>query len=83
MAQEVMNPYLLLFDIPLSYPQEGLCAVRFSIESYDDPTLKGVPQRLEDGLSTEARRLGRDCEERTKSCDTPPQQLDRRTTAGP
>src|SRR5215204_1260087 len=62
MTQEVLGSYSQLFDIPLSYAQEGLRDAKFPIEGYDELTVEEVSGRL-DALSTEELREVRDYEE--------------------
>jgi predicted solute-binding protein len=52
MTQEVLSSYSQLFNIPLSYAQEGLRSARFPIEGYDELTVDELSARL-DGLSSE------------------------------
>ncbi len=42
MTQEVLSSYSQLFNIPLSYAQEGLKSARFPIEGYDDLTVEEI-----------------------------------------
>jgi hypothetical protein len=42
MTQEVMSTYSQLFNIPLSYAQEGLRDAQFPIEGYDELTVEEV-----------------------------------------
>src|SRR3712207_2196109 len=81
MTQEVLNTYTQLFNIPLSYAQEGLRSAQFPIEGYDELTVDEVSGRLGD-LSAEELRMVRDYEERKKNRDTILEQLDRRIRAG-
>ena len=81
MTQEVLNTYTQLFNIPLSYAQEGLRSAQFPIESYDELTVEEVSGRL-GGLSAEDLRVVRDYEERNKNRDTILEQLDRRIRGG-
>jgi DNA-binding ferritin-like protein len=81
MVQESMSAYSQLFNIPLSYAQEGLQATRFPIEGYDELTVDEVSGHL-DGLSSEELRTVRDYEERNKNRDTILEQLDRRIRSG-
>jgi hypothetical protein len=81
MTQEVLNTYTQLFNIPLSYAQEGLRSARFPIADYDELTVDEVSGRLS-GLSAEEHRVVRDYEERTKNRDTILEQLDRRIRSG-
>jgi exonuclease VII large subunit len=77
MTQEVMSTYSELFNIPLSYAQEGLKDARFPIEGYDELTVEEISGRL-DSLSAEDLREVRDYEERNKNRETILEQLDRR-----
>ena len=77
MTQEVLNTYTQLFNIPVSYAQEGLRAARFPIEDYDELTVDEVTGRLS-GLSAEELRVVRDYEERNKNRGTILEHLDRR-----
>jgi hypothetical protein len=81
MTQEVLGSYSQLFNIPLSYAQEGLRDAQFPIEGYDELNVEEVSARL-DALSTEDLREVRDYEERTKNRETVLEQLDRRIRAG-
>jgi hypothetical protein len=81
MTQEVMSTYSQLFNIPLSYAQEGLRDAQFPIEGYDELTVEEVSARL-DALSAEDLREVRDYEERTKNRETVLEQLDRRIRGG-
>jgi hypothetical protein len=81
MTQEVLSSYSQLFNIPLSYAQEGLRSARFPIEGYDELTVDELSARL-DGLSSEDLREVRDYEERTKNRETILEQLDRRIRSG-
>jgi tRNA U34 5-carboxymethylaminomethyl modifying GTPase MnmE/TrmE len=81
MTQEVLNTYTQLFNIPVSYAQEGLRGAQFPIEGYDELTVDEVAGRLS-GLSAEELRVVRDYEERTKNRDTILEQLDRRIRGG-
>jgi hypothetical protein len=80
MTQEVLNTYTQLFNIPLSYAQEGLRSARFPIEGYDELTVEEVSGRLGD-LSADELRMVRDYEERNKNRETILEQLDRRIRA--
>jgi Skp family chaperone for outer membrane proteins len=77
MTQEVLSTYAQLFNIPLTYAQEGLRSARFPIEAYDELTVEEISGRVS-GLSVEELREVRDHEERTKNRDTVLEQLDRR-----
>jgi hypothetical protein len=81
MTQEIMNSYSQLFNIPLSYAQEGLRDAQSPIEGYDELTVEEVSARL-GTLSTEDLREVRDYEERTKNRETILEQLDRRIRSG-
>src|ERR671916_13229 len=81
MTQEVLSTYTQLFNIPVSYAQEGLRSTQFPIEGYDELTVEDVSGRLGD-LSAEELRVVRDYEERNKNRDTILEQLDRRIRAG-
>jgi hypothetical protein len=77
MTQEVLSTYSQLFNIPISYAQEGLREARFPIESYDELTVEEVTSRL-GSLTAEDLREVRDYEERNKNRETILEQLDRR-----
>jgi signal transduction histidine kinase len=77
MTQEVLGNYSKLFNIPLSYAQQGLRDAQFPIEGYDELTVEEVSGRL-DALSSEDLREVRDYEERNKNRETILEQLDRR-----
>src|SRR5215218_7811642 len=77
MTQEVLSTYAQLFNIPLTYAQEGLRSARFPIEGYDELTVEEISGRV-GGLSVDELREVRDHEERTKNRDTVLEQLDRR-----
>ena len=81
MTQEVLNTYTRLFNLPLSYAQEGLRCARFPIEGYEELSVEEISARLE-GLSPEALRVVRDYEERTKRRDTLLEQLDSKLRGG-
>jgi hypothetical protein len=81
MTQEVLGSYSQLFNIPLSYAQEGLRDAQFPIEGYDELTVEEVTARL-GSLSVEDLREVRDYEERTKNRDTILEQLDRKIRSG-
>ena len=81
MTQEVMGTFTQLFNIPLSYAQEGIRSARFPIEGYDELTVEEISGRLGD-LSTEELRVVRDYEERNKNRETILEQLDRKIRAG-
>ena len=81
MTQEVLSTYTQLFNIPVSYAQEGLRSAQFPIEGYDELTVEEVTGLL-DKLTAENLRRMRDYEERNKNRDTILEQLDRRIRAG-
>src|SRR5215212_286772 len=81
MTQELMSGYAELFNIPVSYGQEGLREAQFPIEGYDGLTVEEVNERL-DALSAEDLREVRDYEERNKNRETILEQLDRRIRSG-
>ena len=81
MTQEIMSAYSQLFNIPLSYAQEGLREARFPIEGYDELTVEEVSARL-GSLSAEDLREVRDYEERNKNRETILEQLDRKIRSG-
>ena len=81
MTQEVLNTYTQLFNLPLSYAQEGLRSARFPIEGYEELSVEEVSARLE-GLSPEELRVVRDYEERTKRRDSLLEQLDSKIRGG-
>jgi hypothetical protein len=81
MAQEVANTYSELFNIPVSYAQEGLRDARFPIEGYDELTVEEVNERV-DSLTADDLREVRDYEERNKNRETILEQLDRKIRSG-
>jgi hypothetical protein len=81
MTQEVLSSYAQLFNIPLSYAQEGLRSAQFPIQGYDELRVEEISGRL-GGLSVEELRVVRDHEERNKRRDTVLEQLDRRIRTG-
>ncbi len=81
MTQEVLNTYTQLFNLPLSYAQEGLRSARFPIEGYEELSVEDVSGRL-GGLSPDELRVVRDYEERTKRRDTLLEQLDSKIRGG-
>ena len=81
MTQEIMSTYSELFNIPLTYAQEGLKDAQFPIEGYDELTVEEVSARL-GSLSAEDLREVRDYEERNKNRETILEQLDRRIRSG-
>src|ERR671910_674218 len=81
MTQEALSTYAQLFNIPLTYAQEGLRSARFPIEGYDELTVEEVSGRL-GGLSVDEIRMVRDYEERNKRRDTLLEQLDSKIRGG-
>jgi hypothetical protein len=81
MTQEVMSGYAELFNIPISYAQEGLSEARFPIGGYDELTVDEISARL-GTLSAEDLREVRDYEERNKNRETILEQLDRKIRSG-
>ena len=81
MTQDVVSTYSQLFNIPVSYAQEGLRDAQFPIEGYDELTVEEVSERLS-GLSAEDLREVRDYEERNKNRETILEQLDRKIRGG-
>jgi oligoendopeptidase F len=81
MTQEVMSGYSQLWNIPISYAQEGLKEAQFPIEGYDGLTVEEVGSRL-GALSVEDLREVRDYEERNKNRETILEQLDRKIRSG-
>jgi ATP-dependent Clp protease ATP-binding subunit ClpA len=81
MTQEVLSSYAQLFNIPLSYAQEGLRSAQFPIQGYDELTVEEISGRL-GGLSAEELRMVREYEERNKRRDTLLEQLDRKIRGG-
>jgi arsenate reductase-like glutaredoxin family protein len=81
MTQEVLGSYSKLFNIPISYAQEGLRSAQFPIEGYDELTVEEISGRI-GNLSIDDLRVVRDYEERNKSRETVLEQLDRRIRSG-
>ena len=81
MTQEVLGSYSQLFNIPISYAQEGLRSAQFPIEGYDELTVDEISGRL-GNLSIDDLRVVRDYEERNKNRETVLEQLDRRIRSG-
>ena len=81
MTQEVLSTYAQLFNIPVSYAQEGLRTAQFPIEGYDELTVNELSGRL-GNLSAEELRVVRDYEERSKNREAILEQLDRRIRGG-
>lgn len=81
MAQQAVDTYMRLWNIPLSYAQQGLRTARYPIEGYDEMTVAEASKYF-DGLSPDELRMVRDHEERNKNRDTILEQLDRRIRSG-
>jgi len=81
MTQEVLGSYSQLFNIPLSYAQEGLRSAQFPIEGYDELTVEEISGRI-GNLSIDDLRVVRDYEESNKNRETILEQLDRRIRSG-
>src|SRR5215216_4009946 len=81
MTQEVLSTVTQLFNIPISYAQEGLRSAQFPIEGYDELTVEEISGHL-GGLSAEELRMVRDYEERNKNRDTLLEELDRKIRSG-
>jgi ElaB/YqjD/DUF883 family membrane-anchored ribosome-binding protein len=81
MVQESLSTYSQLFNIPLSYAQEGLRSSQFPIDGYDELNADEINRRIS-GLTVDQLREVRDYEERTKNRDTILEQLDRRIRSG-
>jgi ElaB/YqjD/DUF883 family membrane-anchored ribosome-binding protein len=81
MTQEVLGSYSQLFNIPISYAQEGLRSAQFPIEGYDELTVEEISGRI-GNLSIDDLRMVRDYEERNKSRETVLEQVDRRIRSG-
>src|SRR5918999_716884 len=56
MTQEVLSSYAQLFNIPLSYAQQGLRSSQFPIGGYDELTVEEISGRL-GNLSVEELRV--------------------------
>jgi len=69
MTQEVLGSYSQLFNIPISYAQEGLRSAQFPIEGYDELTVEEISGRI-GNLSIDDLRVVRDHEERNKNRET-------------
>ena len=81
MTQEVMSTYAQLFNIPVSYAQEGLRSSQFPFEGYDELTVDELSERL-GSFSAEELRVVRDYEERNKNRGTILEELDRKIRDG-
>src|SRR3712207_5696609 len=73
-VQETTNTFMQMFNIPLSYAQEGLQTAQRStaevpIEGYDEMNVSEVAQQL-DNLSTDELQRVRDYERRNKNRQT-------------
>ncbi len=77
----MLSTYSQLFNIPVSYAQEGLRSTQFPVEGYDELSVEEVSGRLGD-LSAEELRVVRDYEERNKNRDTLLEQLDGKIRGG-
>ncbi len=85
MAQQMTNSYMQLFNIPVSYAQQGLqtaqrATAEVPIEGYDELTVGEVVERL-DNLSADELQRVRDYERRNKGRDTLLEQIDRKINA--
>ena len=85
MVQETMNTYMQMFNIPLSYAQEGLqmaqrATAEVPIEGYDEMNVSEVAQRL-DTLSADELQRVRDYEMRNKNRETLLGQIDQRISS--
>ena len=85
MVQETTNTFMQVFNIPLSYAQEGLQTAQRStaevpIEGYDEMNVGEVAQQL-DNLSTDELQRVRDYERRNKNRETLLGQIDHRINA--
>src|ERR687883_234320 len=74
MIQELMNTFMQMFNIALSYAQEGLQTAQRStaevpIEGYDEMNVSEVAQQL-DSLSADELQRVRDYERRNKNRET-------------
>jgi hypothetical protein len=81
MTQELMSTYSELFNIPISYAQEGLRSAQFPIERHDELTVEEISGHI-GNLSIEDLRVVSDYEERNKNRETVLEQLDRRIRSG-
>ena len=85
MVQETTNTFMQMFNIPLSYAQEGLQTAQRStaevpIEGYDGMNVSEVAQQL-DNLSADELQRVRDYERRNKNRETLLGQIDQRINA--
>src|SRR5215208_6137065 len=84
-AQESTNTFMQMFNIPLSYAQEGLqsaqrATAEVPIEGYDEMNVSEVAQQL-DSLSADELQRVRDYERRNKNRETLLGQIDQRINA--
>src|SRR5215216_1676151 len=85
MVQESTNTFMQMFNIPLSYAQEGLqsaqrATAEVPIEGYDEMNVGEVAQQL-DSLSADELQRVRDYERRNKNRETLLGQIDHRINA--
>ena len=85
MVQETTNTFMQMFNIPLSYAQEGLqtaqrATAEVPIEGYDEMNVSEVAQQL-DTLSADELQRVRDYERRNKNRETLLGQIDQRINA--
>jgi hypothetical protein len=85
MVQESTNTFMQMFNIPLSYAQEGLqsaqrATAEVPIEGYDEMNVGEVAQQL-DSLSADELQRVRDYEQRNKNRETLLGQIDHRISA--
>src|SRR5215218_320518 len=82
MVQESTNTFMQMFNIPLSYAQEGLqmaqkATSEVPIEGYDEMNVSEVAQQL-DNLSADELQRVRDYEQRNKNRETLLGQIDQK-----
>jgi hypothetical protein len=85
MVQETTNTFMQMFNIPLSYAQEGLqsaqrATAEVPIEGYAEMNVSEVAQQL-DSLSADELQRVRDYERRNKNRETLLGQIDQRINA--
>jgi hypothetical protein len=85
MVQETTNTFMQMFNIPLSYAQEGLQTAQRStaevpIEGYDEMNVGEVAEQL-DNLSADELQRVRDYERRNKNRETLLGQIDHKINA--
>src|SRR5215203_866602 len=85
MVQESTNTFMQMFNIPLSYAQDGLqmaqkATSEVPIEGYDEMNVSEVAQQL-DNLSADELQRVRDYERRNKDRETVLGQIDQRINA--